>query len=213
MPDEETTQEEQPQEQAQPDVEEIIKRATQGMRDEIASLKKDLAEARKPPEAPRKPERPAGGSRQEANDYVASIERYAAQQAQRATRFELAQQYKIDPDELDGDYSSPEAMRARAEMLAQEKRLARLEEDLEAERERARKVAEEMSKASSTEPEPEVPPSGVDQGGPTYEQPEQAKALQDLYEQAKAYPRGREERSVRHLMAIYQDPTKQGRAE
>jgi len=138
---------------------------------------------------------PAGG-RITRKQYDDALE-YAANQAQRAEKLVLAQQYGLSEQDLEGDFDSPADMRRHAEVQALRNQLKELEVQLAAQKGITPTVP-------PTAP-PSVPPA--DAGGPTSLIPTTVAELQGQYETARAMgqtPKGR--RAL--LAAIYRDPNK-----
>ena len=147
----------------------------------------------KPPE----PLPPSGVTAAQRNEYLRRLEEYAAAKAQEAERLRLAQQFGLDPEELEGQFDSPAQMRQYAELLSLRKQVATLEERLREEREAEKRKEDEEEKAK-------IP--RADTGGPTGVEGERTE-LEELYERAKKLgrtPKGRQTL----LEALYRDPEK-----
>ena len=153
---------------------------------------KEAPEAAPKPEAPKAPPAPTG--RVTKAEYEA-LQHYAAEQRQRAERLELAQQFGITVEDLEGDFESPADMKRHAEVLALRTHLAELETQLKEVRLEAQAP-------------PAVP--NADTGGPTSTEAGGVEELRRKYTDARAG--GRTDRARRALLAaIYSDPTKRSR--
>jgi len=149
-----------------------------------------------PTPAPEPPPEPAGRITRQAYDELAA---YAAQRAQETERFKLAVQHGLEPEDLEGEFGSPQMMQQYAEMLALRRQVRSLEESLQ------EGLAPPTPPEGEEEEEPEVPPG--DLGGPTGEQSAEQVAVQQQYDAAKALGRTVAGRRAM-LQAIYSDPTK-----
>jgi len=142
-----------------------------------------------PPQAP--PSAPVGGrvTRKQYDDMQA----YAAQQAQRAEKLVLAQEFGLSEQDLEGDFESPADMRRHAEVLSLRQQLKELE------------VQMQVQRATLPGTPPSVP--AADAGGPTSLIPTTVAELQGQYDAARAL--GQTAKGRRALLAaIYRDPTK-----
>ena len=153
-----------------------------GEEGEAQELKKSPA----PPPPPQLPERPSRIT-QAAYEELA---RYAAKQAQEAYRYKLAAEYDLDPEELGGEFESPQDMRRFAEMAALRKRLADLEGKLAA------------AQSPKSEETPASPPG--DTGGPTGRK-DAREYLEKKYQEIRQMGHG-DEALRRYLTMVYQDP-------
>lgn len=118
------------------------------------------------------------------------LAQYAADQRQIAERVQLAAEYKLSPEDLEGDFESPSDMRRHAEVLSLRNQLVALETKLA---------------VSPEEALPTVPV--VDAGGPTSMEDPGVAELRRKYDEARAM--GRTAQGRRGLLAaIYNDPTK-----
>jgi hypothetical protein len=104
---------------------ELIQR-TQSAKDKLAGQLEKEQERRKRVEAARV--RDLGKIPE--NEQTSYLRNVAAQEHQRATRFELAHQYGLDPTELEGEFATPEAMRLHAVELAQARGQKSVEEQV-----------------------------------------------------------------------------------
>lgn len=118
--------------------------------------------------------------------------KFASDQAKELERLKLIGEFGLEPDDLKGEYGSPEVMRQHAEMLAMRKQMSALEERLQ-------------EKEGQGEGE-EAPPE--DTGGPTGKKGEGLQAALDTaYQQAReAGPTESARRAL--LQTLYRDPTK-----
>jgi len=124
---------------------------------------------------------------------------YAAEQAQRAERFQLAAEHGLQPGDLEGEFGSPQAMQQYAELLA-------LRQNVQALEERLQESLEPPPPPEPLEGEEDGSPPG-DLGGPTGTQSPEQGALAAQYETAKALGRTAAGRQAM-LQAIYGDPSK-----
>lgn len=175
---------------------EVSEASTQGQStsegdDRIETLLKELQELKtavKPATPQREevvpmPERVPGMSQQE---YIRKLEEYAASQRKEAERLKLARKYGIDPEELSGEYESPQDMQRAAELIAMKRQI------------------EELKKKVSAPP---VVPK-VDTGGPVASV-DDFSSLDNLYQEIRS---GGKTPQTRRLLldTFYKDPRKLG---
>lgn len=139
----------------------------------------------------------------EQTDY---LRRYAAAADQKATRFELAHQYELDPTELDGEYNSPEAMRLRAIELSQ----AKGSQDLQSRLDKLTSVVEQIVEIQTKEAEQTPQVVEPDTGGPRGRKLPARDVLDEFTALAEEYRKKRDFRLATQsvLAKIHRDPSK-----
>jgi hypothetical protein len=200
MADEKTPLVEGEQEQVQPDVTDLLARL-EALAVSQAALQEQIVTQAAPPEAetvppPAPPPEPTGG-RITREQYTA-MSTYAAAQAQDAEKYRLAAQHGLQPEDLVGEFASPQAMQQYAELLSLRQDVQTLGQSLQA--------SLEPPPPPEPEGEEEEPPPG-DLGGPTGTQSPEQGATVARYEAARALGRTVEGRQAM-LQAIYGDPDK-----
>ena len=179
-----------------PDANAALNERIAALTEQQGKLIAQLSEKGEPPETaptptPQPPSVPISG-RIKREDYDALAD-YASQTRQELERQKLATEFKLDPAELEGEFTSPVDMRRYAQILALQGTVTQLKSQLEAEKE--------------TPPEgasgPEAPT--VDTGGPSGTQLAGETELAEAYQKARAL--GQTEAGRRAtLQAMYADP-------
>ena len=187
MPEEVVVQKEVPAEGPQSQGDDKFAALLEEIRGLKASVTKPLEEKKPAAQVPQMPERAQGASQQA---YVKQLEDYAAAQRREAERLRLSREYGIEPEELEGDFDSPDAMRRAAAMLAMKREIEALKAQV----------------ASGRVTTPVVPKA--DTGGAQADSSEDAQIELARQEVMKG---GRTADTRRKLIDLaYQDPTRRG---
>jgi hypothetical protein len=143
------------------------------------------------------------------NEQTQYLREYAAAADQKATRFELAHQYGLDPTELGGEYASPEAMRLHAIELSQ----AKGSQDTQARLDKLYSLVEGLVEVQTKDAEQAATAATLatpDTGGPRGVQLPPRDALDEFTTLAQEYRKARDFKLATQatLARIHRDPSK-----
>lgn len=163
-------------------------------------LTKRLEEVEQRIAEPKKPAVPFGVQQTPAalpqQERIRQLEQSAIQAQITATKYQLASEFGIDPNELGDDYLDPDAMRRDAQRIANLKRLEkRAEEQQEA--------INKLLNVQTQQPVEQEQPIG-DTGGATSETPSSQAQLEELYQRVRQMKPG-EDAVAAHLTTAYRD--------
>jgi len=143
-----------------------------------------------------------------ATEQTEYLRNYAAAADQKATRFELAHQYGLDPTELDRDYANAEAMRLHAIELSQQ----RGSQDTQARMERLTKLVEGLIEVQTKDAEQGAAAELVqpDTGGPRGARLPDRDVLDDFTALAEEFRKEKDFKLATQsvLARIHRDPSK-----
>lgn len=165
----------------------------------MEKLEGTVAQAPPPVSPPESEPAPPDKAALSQREYIKQLEQYAADQAQRAERLALAQEFGIDAGLLTGEFASPESMRAQAQLIALQQDIGELRTELERQRVAAEEVEEEPPE------EPTMSP-GFEGGVTSLKSPEE-RTLAEMYDEARRHGRTAQGRRLL-LQTIYRDSSK-----